>query len=101
MKAQYFEEIKSARNKFRKLSTYKKRVNVLNDDTDPTLVKKKIGPFLKQFQTVAVFLKLCTMELNLDPIALIWPSYLITSSLASFLVLVSMTLESVLIMILY
>ena len=53
------EEIKSIRNKYRKLSTRKKRDNVLNDDIDPALIKKKFWSFFKNLNyTVSV----CTLK---------------------------------------
>ena len=46
IKFQIDEEIKKTRKKFKKLSTQKKRDNVLNDD-DPALIKKKFWSFFK------------------------------------------------------
>ena len=46
-KQQIYEEIKTVRKKFRKAATQKKRDNVLNDDTDPAMIKKKFWSYFK------------------------------------------------------
>ena len=85
LKHNIYEEIKSVRNKFRKLSTQKKRDNLLNDDVDPALIKKKVWSFLKQPQIAAAYQKQYVMELNLDQKTLIWRIYLTNIFLTSFL----------------